>query len=43
LVGGILDAAGDQPGNLPLLEFILKELREKRGGGVLLNKVYDAM
>jgi hypothetical protein len=34
---------GTNPGNLPLLEFILKELREKRGGGVLLNKVYDAM
>jgi hypothetical protein len=43
LVGHILDAVGDEPGNLPLLEFVLKELGEKRGGGVLLNEGCDAI
>jgi tetratricopeptide (TPR) repeat protein len=43
LVRRILDAVGDEPGNLPLLEFVLKELWEKRRGRVLLNEVYDAI
>src|SRR4029077_20038418 len=43
LVRHILDAVGDEPGNLPLLEFLLKELWEKRRGRVLLNEVYDAI
>ena len=32
LVGRILDDVGDEPGNLPLLEFVLTELWEKRRG-----------
>jgi hypothetical protein len=42
LVRRNLDAVGDEPGNLPLLEFVLKELWERRGR-VLLNEVYDAI
>jgi hypothetical protein len=43
LVWRILDAVGDEPGNLPLLEFVLKELWERRRGRVLLNEVYDTI
>ena len=43
LVRRILNDVGDEPGNLPLLEFVLKELWEKRRGGVLLNETYDAI
>ena len=43
LVERILDAVGDEPGNLPLLEFVLRELWEKRRGGLLLNESYDTM
>jgi hypothetical protein len=43
LVLRILDAVGDEPGNLPLLEFALKELWENRRGQLLLNETYDAM
>jgi hypothetical protein len=43
LVSRILDAVGGEPGNLPLLEFALKELWENRRGGLLLNESYDAM
>jgi hypothetical protein len=43
LVERILDAVGDEPGNLPLLEFVLTELWEKRRGGLLLNESYDTM
>jgi tetratricopeptide (TPR) repeat protein len=43
LVERILDAVGDEPGNLPLLEFVLRELWEKRRGGLLLNESYDIM
>jgi WD40 repeat protein len=43
LVRRILDAVGDEPGNLPLLEFVLKELWEQRHGGLLRNETYDAI
>jgi tetratricopeptide (TPR) repeat protein/energy-coupling factor transporter ATP-binding protein EcfA2 len=43
LVWRILDAVGSEPGNLPLLEFVLKELWEKRHGQILLNQTYDAI
>src|SRR5262249_11121682 len=43
LVPRILDDVGGEPANLPLLEFVLKELWEKRRGRVLLNEAYDAM
>jgi hypothetical protein len=43
LVERILDAVGDEPGNLPLLEFVLMELWDKRRGRVLLNETYDAI
>jgi hypothetical protein len=43
LVERILDAVGDEPGNLPLLEFVLTQLWEKRRGGLLLNESYDTM
>jgi hypothetical protein len=34
---------GDEPGNLPLLEFVLTELWEERRGGLLLYESYDTM
>jgi WD40 repeat protein len=43
LVRRILNDVGDEPGNLPLLEFVLKELWDKRHGSVLLNETYDAI
>jgi hypothetical protein len=43
LVRRILNDVGDEPGNLPLLEFLLKELWDKRRGSVLLNETYDAI
>jgi hypothetical protein len=43
LVKRILDDVGDEPGNLSLLEFVLKELWVKRRGGTLLNETYDAI
>jgi WD40 repeat protein len=43
LVRRILNDVGDEPGNLPLLEFVLKELWDKRRGRVLLNEIYDAI
>jgi WD40 repeat protein len=39
----ILDDTGDEPGNLPLLEFVLKELWEARRGPLLQNQAYDDM
>ena len=41
LISRILNDVGDEPGNLPLLEFVLKELWEKRRGCVLLNATYE--
>jgi len=43
LVRRILNDVGDEPGNLPLLEFVLKELWYKRRGHVLLSETYDAI
>jgi hypothetical protein len=43
LVRRILNDVGDEPGNLPLLEFVLKELWDKRRGRILLNETYDAV
>ena len=42
LVRRILNDVGQEPGNLPLLEFVLKELWDNRHGGILLNETYDA-
>ena len=43
LVERLLDDVGDEPGNLPLMEFALKELWEARRGDRLLYDVYTAM
>lgn len=43
LVDRILDEVGDEPGNLPLLEYMLRELWEKRRGNVLHFEAYEAM
>jgi hypothetical protein len=43
LVRRILNDVGDAPGNLPLLEFVLKELWDQRRGRLLLNETYDAI
>jgi hypothetical protein len=43
LVRRILNDVGDEPGNLPLLEFVLKELWDNRRGRILLNETYDAI
>ena len=43
LIKRILDDVGEEPGNLPLLEFVLKRLWEDRQGGMLLHEVYDTM
>lgn len=39
----ILEDVGDEPGNLPLLEFVLNGLWEARRGGELHHEAYDAM
>ena len=43
LIERILDDVGEEPGNLPLLEFVLKRLWEDRRGGHLLHAAYEAM
>ena len=43
LVERILDDVGEEPGNLPLLEFALTTLWEQRRGGYLLHEAYEAM
>jgi tetratricopeptide (TPR) repeat protein len=43
LVERILDDVGQEPGALPLLEFLLTELWEKRHGGELLHEAYNAI
>ena len=43
LVRRILNDVGDEPGNLPLLEFALEELWKNRRAGLLLNETYDGM
>jgi len=42
-VGLTPNDVGDEPGNLPLLEFVLEELWEKRRARILLNETYDAI
>lgn len=41
LVSRLLDDAGDQPGNLPLLQFALTLLWERHTGGTLTHADYD--
>jgi formylglycine-generating enzyme required for sulfatase activity len=43
LVRRILDDVGDEPGHLPLLEFVLKRLWEDRQGPELSHQAYEAM
>lgn len=43
LVDRILNDVGDEPGNLPLLEFVLAELWEKRRGCTLHHEAYERM
>jgi hypothetical protein len=43
LVERILDDAGQEPGNLPLLEFVLKQLWDNRSRGELLHAAYSEM
>lgn len=43
LVDRLLDDVGDEPGNLPLLEFALKKLWSARGGNQLMHHVYKTM
>jgi cellulose biosynthesis protein BcsQ/energy-coupling factor transporter ATP-binding protein EcfA2 len=43
LVKRILYDVGDESGDLPLLEYLLKELWDKRRDRVLLNETYDAI
>jgi WD40 repeat protein len=43
LVERLLDDVGQEPGNLPLLEFALADLWQNRQGGRLLHDVYDHM
>jgi type II secretory pathway predicted ATPase ExeA len=43
LVDLMLEQAGDEPGKLPLLEFVLRRLWEDRRGGELHHEAYKAM
>jgi len=43
LVDRILDDVGQEPGNLPLLEFVLASLWEQRRGTTLLHEAYERM
>ena len=43
LVNRLLDDVGDEPGNLPLLEFALTELWERREVRRLTNAAYEAL
>ncbi len=43
LIARILDDVGDEPGNLPLLEFVLEMLWERRRGGELHHAAYEAI
>ena len=43
LVDLIMEQAGDEPGKLPLLEFVLRRLWEDRRGSELHHKAYKAM
>lgn len=43
LVDLILEHAGDEPGRLPLLEFVLRQMWDHRRGGELHHKAYTAI
>jgi formylglycine-generating enzyme required for sulfatase activity/energy-coupling factor transporter ATP-binding protein EcfA2 len=43
LVDLILEQVGDEPGHLPLVEFVLRRLWEDRQGGTLHHEAYKAM
>jgi WD40 repeat protein len=43
LIGRILDDVGDEPGNLPLLEFALTLLWDKQTNGLLTHANYEAI
>ncbi len=43
LVERILDDVGDEPGNLPLLEFALTQLWDRQVGGRLTHAAYEAI
>lgn len=43
LVDLIVEQAGDEPGRLPLLEFVLRRLWEDRRGGELHREAYETM
>jgi WD40 repeat protein len=43
LVEALLDDAGDEPGNLPLVEHALEQLWDERSAGVLTNAAYEKM
>jgi len=43
LVNLILEQAGDEPGHLPLIEFVLRQLWEQRRGAQLHHEAYHAM
>ena len=43
LVELMLEQAGDEPGQLPLLEFVLRQLWEHRRGGELHHEAYKAI
>jgi len=43
LIDRILEDVGQEPGALPLLEFLLSELWEKRHNGELLHEAYNAI
>ncbi|MED7824996.1 serine protease [Streptomyces chiangmaiensis] len=43
LVERILDDAGEGPGRLPLVEFTLTRLWDRRRGGMLTHEAYDAL
>jgi WD40 repeat protein len=43
LVPRILDAVNEEPGNLPLLEFALRELWQRRSGKQLTHAAYEAI
>jgi energy-coupling factor transporter ATP-binding protein EcfA2 len=43
LVGRILQDVGDEPGNLPLLQFALTLLWERQENGVLTHAAYEAL
>lgn len=43
LVDLLLEQAGDEPGHLPLLEFVLRQLWKERRGGLLHHEAYRVM